>query len=142
MENNTPQEHRPENNRDDSEHDATWQRWKASVLPEHHEEAQALYDGQPGALLVYLDNYYLDEQPADIRADFTSIYTGSYPDRAAWATEIIEVLGWDAELRRAVQDAGIPDNAVAWQAEALLDFAQSMGFTVHEYGGEVHVFHE
>jgi len=141
MERRSPHESHPDYGTASGEA-AEWAQYHALIRPEHLADAEALYREEPGAFLVYLDSYYLDELPEDIRADFTSIYAGSYPDRAAWAQDVIEVLGWDAALRRALQDASIPPDLVAWRPEALIGFAESLGFRLYEAGGRIHVFHE
>lgn len=142
MERHAPHEHHPDHDTASGDLDSSWAQYRALIRPEHLADAEALYREEPGAFLVYLDRYYLDEQPDDIRADFTSIYAGTYPDRAAWTQDVIEVLGWDAALRRALQDASIPPDLVAWRPDALLGFAESMGFRLYEARGQVHVFHE
>lgn len=142
MERHSPHESHPDHDETNRAEATEWAQYRALIRPEHHADAESLYREDPGAFLVYLDSYYLAERPDDIRADFTSIYAGSYPDREAWAQDVIEVLGWDAALRRALQDASIPRDLLAWRREALVGFAESMGFRLHEAGGRIHVFHE
>ena len=142
MEHHSPREQRPDHDKTNGDLDNAWAQYQVHIRPEHLADAEALYREEAGAFLVYLDCYYLDEHPDDIRADFTSIYAGSYPDRETWAQDVIEVLDWNAALRRALQDASIPPDLVAWRPDALIGFAESMGFRLHESRGRVHVFHE
>jgi hypothetical protein len=142
MERHSPHESHPDHDETNRAEATEWAQYRALIRPEHLVEAEALYHEEPGAFLVYLDSYYLDEHPEDIRADFASIYAGSYPDRVTWAKDVIEVLGWDAALRRALQDASIPPDLLAWQPEALIGFAESLGFRLYEARSRVHVFHE
>lgn len=139
MEDHTPDERAPAW---DPETEAAWQDWRPRITPQHQDAAWKLYMDDPDAFLVYLDHYYMDEHPEDIRADLESIFFGSYDTREAWAQEVIEVLGWDAALRQALQAASIPEEAVAWRPEVLLEHAASMGFRFYSRGGRIHVFAE
>lgn len=70
---------------------------------------------------IYLEQVWQNTAVPDLEADFENLYWASYDHTDHFVDDFIENLGWDEARKQLLQDWAIPENALVFDRQAILE---------------------